>query len=172
MKMKFSVWMILLLAAILCCGTIIAKAQTSDQKAQGSGPSDQEIQDMSRSMGMDPKQCEDIQERINRIVAIADSSLLTDQEKIDKLSEAISESMEGMKTAGSNDAEVASAANQYLVLLKDIMTGARSSAAKADSKVSNSTKEDLQKLLIMTKTYIAMMKVMCPKLVLPDSVSK
>ncbi len=171
MNKKFSVWMILLLAAILCCGIVISQAQTSDQKAQNTGPTDQEIQDMARSMGMDPKLCENIQERINRIVEVADSSL-TDQEKIDKLSEAISESMAGMQTAGSKDAEVASAANQYLVLMKDIMTAARSSAAKGDNKVSGSTREDLQKLLIITKTYMAMMKVMCPKLALPDSMSK
>ena len=171
MKKKFSVWMILLLAAIVCCGIIVPKAQTADTKNQNTGPSDQEIQDMARTMGMDPKLCEDLQERINKIVAISDSSL-TDQEKIDKLSETVAESMAGMQTAGSKDAEVANAANQYLVLMKDIMTAARSSAAKGDNKISASTKEDLQKLLTITKTYMAMMKIMCPKLALPETMNK
>jgi len=171
MKKKFSVWMTLLLAAILCCGIIVPKAQTADVKGQNTGPSDQEIQDMARSMGMDPKLCEDLQERVNKIVAISDSSL-TDQEKVDKLSETVAESIAGMQTAGSKDAEVANAANQYLVLMKDIMTAARSSAAKGDNKVLASTKEDLQKLLLITKTYMAMMKIMCPKLTLPDTMNK
>ena len=171
MKKKFSVWMILLLAAIVCCGIIVPQAQAADVKGRNTGPSDQEIQDMARTMGMDPKLCEDLQERINKIVAISDSSL-TDQEKVDKLSETVAESMAGMQTAGSKDAEVANAANQYLVLMKDIMSAARSSAAKGDSKVSAATKEDLQKLLTITKTYMAMMKIMCPKLALPDTMNK
>jgi hypothetical protein len=171
MKKRFGVWMTLLLAAIVCCGILVSKAQTADIKGQNTGPSDQEIQDMARTMGMDPKLCEDLQERINKIVAISDSSL-TDQEKVDKLSETVAESIAGMQTAGSKDAEVANAANQYLVLMKDIMSAARSSAAKGDSKVSAATKEDLQKLLVITKTYMAMMKIMCPKLALPDTMNK
>jgi hypothetical protein len=171
MKKKFSVWMILLLAAIVCCGIIVPKAQTADVKNQDTGPSDGEIQDMARSMGMDPKLCGELQERIDKIVAISDSSL-TDQEKMDKLSETVAESIAGMQNAGSKDAEVANAASQYLVLMKDIMTAARSSAAKGDNKVSASTKEDLQKLLVITKTYMAMMKIMCPKLALPDTMKK
>jgi hypothetical protein len=169
MKKNFSVWMMLLVAAILCCGIIFPKAQAAD--TQKTGPSDREIQDMARSMGMDPKLCEALQERINRIVAIADSSL-TDEEKVTKLSEAVAESIQGMQTSGSKDPEVANAASQYLVLMKDIITAARSSAAKGDNKVSASAKEDLQKLLIVTKTYMSMMKIMCPKLTLPDTMKK
>ncbi len=171
MKKNFSVWMILLVAAILCCGIIFPKAQAADTQDRNTGPSDQEIQDMARNMGMDPKLCEALQERINRIVAIADSSL-TDEDKVNKLSEAVAESIGGMQTAGSKDPEVANAASQYLVLMKDIITAARSSTAKGDNKVSASAKEDLQKLLIITKTYMSMMKIMCPKLTLPDTMKK
>jgi hypothetical protein len=56
--------------------------------------------------------------------------------------------------------------------MKDIITAARSSAATGDNKVSASAKEDLQKLLIITKTYMSMMKIMCPKLTLPDTMKK
>ncbi len=59
-----------------------------------------------------------------------------------------------------------------LVFMKGLIAAARASAAAGDKKVSATAKEDLQKLIILTKTYVAMMKVMCPKLTLPDTMSK
>ena len=173
MRRTSSTWIILLLALALSGGGFFAtKAQAADvPQGQNSGPSDQETQDMARSMGMDPKLCDGLQERINRIVAISQASI-TDEEKVEKLSEAVAESIAGMEKSSSKDDEVAKAANQYLVLMKGLIAAARASAGTDDKKVSATAKEDLQKLIIMTKTYVAMMKVMCPKLTLPDTMNK
>jgi len=168
-----SALIILLFALVLSGGEIFtAQARAADvREGQNSGPSDREIQDMARSMGMDPKLCDGLQERINRIVAISESSI-TDEEKVEKLSEAVAESIAGMQKSGSKDAEVAKAANQYLVLMKGLIAAVRASVGTGDKKVSASAKEDLQKLIILTKTYVAMMKIMCPKLTLPDTMNK
>lgn len=173
MKSVSITWIILLFALALWGGEVFAtKAQAADaRQGQNAGPSDQEVQDMARSMGMDPKLCAGLQERINRIIGISESSI-TDEEKVEKLSEAVAESIAGMQKSGSKDAEVATAANQYLVLMKGLLAAARQSVAAGDKNVSNTAKEDLQKLIILTKVYVSMMKIMCPKLTVPDTMNK
>jgi hypothetical protein len=165
MKRKSFAWMIFLSASLITgLGAFIAHAQYA-------GPSDQEMQDMARGMGMDPRQCDDIQNRINQIVAIYESSL-SDNEKIASLTEAVAQSVEEMQQAASKDPEVATAGNQYLVLIQELLAAARKSASGDDKKVSDAIKDDLQKLKIMTKDYVQMMKLMCPKLALPDVMTK
>jgi hypothetical protein len=172
MKRVFGVCIVLLCVLALSGGGGFAtKAQAADApQDENAGPSDQEIQDMARSMGMDPKLCDGLQERINRIVAVSESSM-SDEEKLEKLSEDVAESIVGMEKSGAKDAEVAKAANQYLVLMKGLLAAARVPAGADDKKVSATAQEDLQKLIIITKTYVAMMKVMCPKLKLPDAMT-
>lgn len=139
--------------------------------AQNAGPSDQEVQDMARGMGMDPRQCDDLQNRINKIVAIYESPL-SDDEKMASLSELADQSVAEMKQAASKDAEVGQAVNQHLVLLQNILSAARASASGDDKKIPDSVKDDLQKMKILTKTYVDLMKSMCPRLTLPDLVTK
>jgi hypothetical protein len=163
-RMSFT-WMLFLSAlAVTSLGAFIAHAQNT-------GPSDQEMQDMARGMGMDPGQCEGLQNRINQIVAIYESSA-SDDEKMAGLTEIVEQSMAEMQQAGSKDPEVATASNQYLVLIQGLLAAARTSASGDDKKVSDAVKDDLQKLKIMTKDYVQMMKLMCPKLALPDVMTK
>ncbi len=163
---KISFRAILLLFAI-----IMASLWTCVTAAQQAGPSDEEVQDLARSMGMDPRSCDDIQNRINRVTAIAESSL-SDDEKVSRLSEALAESIAGMQKAGQKDDEAAKAVNQYLVLIQDLLSAARASATGDDKKVSAAVKNDLQRLTILTKNYVAMMKLMCPRLALPEAMNK
>jgi DNA repair ATPase RecN len=149
----------------------MASLWTCVTAAQQAGPSDDEVQDLARSMGMDPRSCDDIQNRINRVAAIAESSL-SDDEKVSRLSEALAESIAGMQKAGQKDDEVAKAVNQYLVLIQDLLSTARASATGDDKKVSAAVKNDLQRLTILTKNYVAMMKLMCPRLALPEAMNK
>jgi hypothetical protein len=139
--------------------------------ARNAGPSDREVQDMARGMGMDPQQCDALQNRINQVVAIYESSL-SDNEKLAGLSEYAAQSMAEMQQAGSKDAEVEQAVNQHLVLMQSIMSAAKASASADDKKVSDAAKDDVQKLKILTKTYVDMMKSLCPKLALPEVVTK
>lgn len=165
MKRKSFAWTVFLSALLITSlGAFIAHAQNA-------GPSDQEMQDMARGMGMDPQQCDDLQNRINQIVAIYESSL-SDNEKIASLTEAVAQSVEQMQQAASKDPEVATAGNQYLVLIQELLAAARKSASGDEKKVSDAVKDDLHKLKIMTKDYVQMMRLMCPKLALPDVMTK
>jgi hypothetical protein len=150
---------------------LITSLGASIAHAQGASPSDKEIQDLARDMGMDPRQCDDVQNRINQVVAIYESAL-SDDEKMARLTEAVAQSMAEMQQAGSKDPEVATAGNQYVLLIQELLAAARKSASGDDKKVSDAVKDDLQKLKIMTKDYVQMMKLMCPKLVLPDVMTR
>jgi len=165
MKRISAAWMVFMVALV------IASVGASVAEAQNAGPSDQEVQDMARGMGMDPGLCNDLQNRINEVVAISDSSL-SDDEKMTKLTEAVAQSMADMQKAASKDPEVESAIGQHLVLVQALMAAARTSASGNDKKVSDSVKDDLEKLKIITKNYVQMMKLMCPKLTLPDVMNK
>jgi hypothetical protein len=165
MKRISVAWMIFLSALL------ITSLGASIACAQNTGPSDQEVQDMARGMGMDPRQCDDVQNRINQIVAIYESPL-SDDEKMTKLTEAVAQSVTEMQQAASKDPEVAAAGNQYVLLIQELLAAARKSASGDDKKVSDAVKDDLQKLKIMTKDYVQMMKLMCPKLALPDVMTK
>jgi hypothetical protein len=139
--------------------------------AQNTAPTDEEVQDMARSMGMDPKRCAVLQNQINKITAVAESSL-KDDEKVARLSELVAQSMAEMQKEASKDEEVAGIVNQYLSLMQGIMSAARTSGAGDDKKVPSTAAEDLAKLKTMTHTYVQMMKLMCPKLVVPESTNK
>lgn len=154
------------LSAMAIMGSLVFAAE-----AQNPGPGDQEVQDMARGMGIDARKCENLQTRIDQIVAIYESPI-SDNEKVASLSDAVAQSMAEMQQAASQDPEVEKAVNQYLGLMKELMAAARSSASGDDKKISDAAKDDLQKLKIMTSTYVQMMKALCPKLILPDVMSK
>ncbi len=165
MKKTSFAWMISLSALLLLSLVPLLAC------AQGAGPSDQEVRDMSRGMGMDPRQCDDLQNRIDRIVAIYESPI-SENEKLASLSELATQSMEEMKQAASKDPEVEQAINQHLVLMQAILSAAKASASGDDKKVSDAVKDDLQKMKILTKTYVDMMKALCPRLTLPELMTK
>lgn len=165
MKTLSHSWMIFLsVFAIMTFGVLAPEIQAA-------GPSDEEVQDMARSMGMDPKQCDGIQNQINRVMSISESSM-SDDEKVSKLSEALAESMAGMQRSAQKDPEVEKAVGQYLVMIQDLVSAARASATGDDKNVSAAVKNDLQRLTILTKNYVAMMKLMCPRLTLPEAMNK
>jgi len=132
-------------------------------------PSEDEVQDMARRMGMDPRQCEALQDQINQVTSVANSSL-SENEKAARLVDLLDISMESMRQAASKDPEVAQIVNQYLSMMQGLVAAARNSVN--DKNVSSKTADDLSKLKIMTQTYVQMMKMMCPRLNLPESVEK
>lgn len=150
---------------------VIMSSGATSTETRAAGPSDEEVQDMARSMGMDPRRCDDLQNQINRVTSISESSL-SDDEKVSKLSEALAESIAAMQKSAQKDAEVEKAVNQYLLLIRDLLSAARASATGDHKNVSASVKNDLQRLTILTKNYVAMMKLMCPRLTLPEAMNK
>jgi hypothetical protein len=165
MKKPSLFWMIFLsIVAIMTSGALATETRAA-------GPSDEEVQDMARSMGMDPKRCDDLQNQVNRVTSISESSM-SDDEKVSKLSEALAEAMAGMQKSAQKDAEVEKAVSQYRVLIQDLISAAKASATGDDKKVSAAVKNDLQRLTILTKNYVAMMRFMCPRLTLPEAMTK
>ena len=156
-------WMTLV-TVVLVMNSVLGLAQSKP-----AAPSENEIQDMARSMGMDPQRCDALQNRINQVTLAADSSL-SEKEKAARLSELLDQAIESMREAASKDPEVARIVNQYLSMMQGLVDAARNTGS--DKNVSSNTAEDLSKLKVMTRTYVQMIKMMCPKLKLPESVDK
>jgi hypothetical protein len=165
--MKMTSLMLWTLLAVL----VITSSPSFVAQTDSAGLSDQEVQDLARGMGIDPRQCDDLQNKINQIVAIYESPV-SDKEKMASLSEIASKSMEEMKQAASKDPEVATAVNQHLILMQAILSAAQASASGDDKTVPDPVKDDLKKMKILTKTYVDMMKGLCPRLELPEVVTK
>jgi len=134
-------------------------------------PKDDEVQDMARSFGMDPALCAGLQNQIDRVVNIA-ASAASDDEKISRLTEALAESLENMQQASLKDPEMDRIVKQYLTLIQGLLGMARDSFRTDGKQISPEAKNELQKLKIMTSTYVSMMKMLCPKLTLPDAMNK
>ncbi len=145
------------------CGPTIAQRTT--------GPSPDELDDLAKDLGMGPAKCNAVQEQINQVVAVYQSSL-SDEEKIAALSKLWSQSAVSLQKSASADPEVASTANQYLVMMQELMVLAEASPSKTDKNASPQAINSLKKLKMLTQNYAKMMKVMCPNLTLPSIMSE
>jgi len=140
-------------------------------EAQNAGPRDDEIQDMGRSFGMDPALCDGLQAQIDKVVNIYRSAA-TEDEKVSQLTEALTESLRNMRESGAKDPEVDRIVKQYLTIIEGLLASARDFLRAGDKQLPPNAKNELQKLKIMTATYVSMMKIMCPRLNLPELVNK
>jgi DNA repair ATPase RecN len=157
---------IVIFMALLTIGLAPCSAE-----AQNAGPKDNETQDMARSFGMDPALCDGLQVRIDKVVNIYRSSS-KDDDKISQLTEALAQSLRNMRESGHKDPEVDRIVKQYLTIMEGLPASARDAFKAGDKQLSPDAQKELQKLKIMTATYVSMMKMMCPKLVLPDALDK
>lgn len=140
-------------------------------EAQNAAPRDDEVQDMARSFGMDPSLCDGLQAQIDKVVNIYRSAA-PDDEKVSQLTETLAESLRNMRESGQKDPEVDRLVKQYLTIIEGLLASARDSFKAGVKQLPPDTKDELQKLKILTGTYMSMMKMMCPKLTLPDLMSK
>jgi hypothetical protein len=140
-------------------------------EGQNTGPSENESQDMARSFGMNPALCDGLQSQIDKVVNIYQSSASED-DKMSQLTEALTESLKRMRESSHNDSDVDRIVKQYLTIIEGLLASARDSFKASDKQVSPDARDDLQKLKTMTGMYMSMMKMMCPKLKLPDVMNK
>jgi len=140
-------------------------------EAQNAGPKDNETQDMARSLGMDPALCDGLQNQIDKVVNIYRSAA-TDDDKISQLTEALAQSLRNMRESGHKDPEVDRIFKQYLTIIEGLLASLRDSFKSGDKQLAPDAGDELRKLKIMTGTYVSMMKMMCPKLNLPDVMNK
>jgi hypothetical protein len=140
-------------------------------RGQDPGQPHGDVQDIARSMGMDPALCDELQRRIDHVVSVS-GSLLNDAEKVTQLTEILSQSLKDMQKASQNDPEADRIVKQYLAIIEGLLAAARGSTPSGDKQISPDVKNELQKLKILTDTYVGMMKIMCPGLKLPQTMNK
>jgi hypothetical protein len=154
-------WIVLVVAfAVMMLGPATVEAQPS------TGPSPDELEDLARDFGMDPAKCNAVQKQIDQVVAVYQSGL-SDDEKIAGLSALWAQSAASLQKSAAADSEVASTANQYVLMMEELVAMAKDSPSGSDKNVSVAAKNSLNKLRALTQNYVKMMKVMCPKLNLP-----
>ncbi len=153
---------IVLLAAFMVAGGLCGSVNAG----RSTGPTSEDLEDLSKDFGMDPAKCDAVQKQINQVMAVYQSNL-TDDEKVASLTQLWSKSAAAMEKSTSDDPDVASTANQYLVMMKELVAMAKDSPNDSDKNVSAAAANSLKKLKTLTQNYVKMMKVMCPKLVLP-----
>jgi hypothetical protein len=113
--------------------------------------------------------CENIQNQVNQLLAISQSSSLTQEEKIAQLSKSWGESLAAMSQFAGKDGDNSKLVTEMITPITAIIASAFKSSS-TEGNVSPETKQDLDKVGQLIAPYIGIMKKMCPNLVLPSSV--
>ncbi len=141
--------------------------------AQGPvAPSDSDLDDMARiGVGLGAAKCRQIQQQVDEIMSVYKSGL-KDEEKIAKLSRIWSRSAEEMKKSGESDDDIKAAVNQYLPFLEILATEVTASVKAGETQASKDKTAQLERLNVLTQSYVRMIRLLCPKLTLPPSMTK
>jgi hypothetical protein len=145
----------------LTAGLVIAEDDSQMRK---------EAQDMLPSKGLDPSVCTELQSQIDRVMGIAGSSQ-SDGEKVSQLSELLAQSMAAMSKTSGADPEIERIVKQYKFFIQGLLTAALVTGGESKD-VSAPAKDELQKLKTLTSNYVAMAKILCPDVKLPDVINK
>ncbi len=115
--------------------------------------------------------CENLQLQIDQLVAVSKATDLTDEQKIAKLAKSWADSLAAMNQfSGKDDENSKLVAEMAGPLIKIVESALKTSAA--DGSVSAETKRDFDKIGQLIKPYVAVMKMICPTLALPENVPK
>jgi hypothetical protein len=116
--------------------------------------------------------CAEIQGQIDEIVAIGESTSLSDQEKLDQLSASWSKSLANLFKASAEDPEAVKMAQEMADSFNALLASANASASPGDKNIAPNVARDLEVMKKRTKPYIAVMKLLCPDIVMPKTVEK
>jgi hypothetical protein len=148
----------------LGCGVSIA------QKAVA--PEEGDLDEMARAgIGLGASQCQEVQKRISSVVGIFESSL-KDQEKMAKLSEIWSQSAAEMRKSGEGDELIQTTMEPYLLLMEGLAAQLKASMGTGNKQAPEEMKATFDRMKLMTGSYVKMMRLLCPKLVLPPIMDK
>jgi hypothetical protein len=128
----------------------------------------------SDDVKMDPAVCEVLQRRVDEVAALGESSELTDDEKIARLTASIASSLATMLNVTRNDPDAAKIAQEWVTMLNQVLTAASPTGARSDTEardVPSGAERGMQIARNRLKPYVAVLKLMCPDLVLPSSVA-
>lgn len=122
--------------------------------------------------GIDPAKCAELQSRLDEVVAISQSKSMSEQQKMSQLSSAISRSLESMIASTSDDPEAAKIAGEWRETLLKVMSSADVSGRAQDLDVSADAERGVDLIKKRIQPYIAVMKLLCPDLVVPQAVAR
>jgi hypothetical protein len=155
---------------IAICVAASLNLMVGSARAEDAGQSGTEARDLLPGKGLDPSVCTKLQNQIDHVMSIANSSQ-TNADKVTQLSQVLSQAMVEMSGRSQNDSDISKIVKQYQFFIQSVLTAALA-AGGADQNVSGPAKDELQKLKIMTSSYVAMAKILCPNVKLPDVIDK
>ena len=121
---------------------------------------------------IDPQKCALLQRQMDQIVVISRSTTLTEEQKIAKLSESLTQSLHTMISSTANDPDAAKIAKEWRDTLMRVMSTADVSGRAQDTDVSADAKRGVNLIKKRIQPYIAVMKLLCPDLVVPSAVGR
>jgi hypothetical protein len=121
---------------------------------------------------LDPQQCADLQRQIDGIISIAESTALTNEEKMAQLLKSVTDSLGTMTSAAVKDPEVAKIAQEWAITLTQLLSTAGASSGSGDKSVPPDARLGLDIVKNWIRPYLAMMNLLCPSLVIPETVTR
>jgi hypothetical protein len=146
-----------------CCGVVLAVALLAIMFPVSS------LGDQSDKMTMSPAVCEALQQQVDEVVAVGNSTTLSDEEKISRLSASIEASFATMLRTTKDSPEAAKIAQQWLKMLSQVTAAANTAKDSGTQSVTPDAKRGLDIARNRVKPYLAIMKMLCPNLKVPDS---
>lgn len=119
-----------------------------------------------------PSACAKIQEQVNNVAKISQSTAISDQDKISMLSKSWAESIASMQDKAKNDDEMAKMVGDLSKAMGQVLALALVPGADPTKDVSPEAKAAFGDVKKQIKPYVAFMKMLCPNLILPPEVSK
>jgi len=126
----------------------------------------------SQDSGIGRKQCDELQARIDKVVEVWKNTSLSDDKKITQLMEFWVQSFAAMLSSTQNDPDAAKIAKDMGESIAGLLQHAKAEGAKSDAEVSPEVQQDLDLIRNRIKPYMAVMKLACPDLRIPDAVTK
>lgn len=126
----------------------------------------------SQDADIGKKKCDELQARIDKVVEVWKSTSLSDENKMSQLMDFWVQSFTAMLSATQNDPEAAKIAKDLSESIAGLLQNARAAADKSGSELSSEMQQDLDVIRNRIKPYMAVMKLACPDLRIPDVVSK
>lgn len=121
-------------------------------------------------VGMDPAKCEQLQRQIDSVMSVYDSPTMSESEKVVALANVWGQALATMLKSTANDPDASKIATEMADTIKRVLATADRPGGSADKGVSAETKRGADILKNRLKPYLAVMKMMCPDLVVPDIV--
>lgn len=154
MKKVFHLAAVLVFATWAMASTVgVAHAQGTDKK-------------------IDPQQCEALQRQVDEIVAISESTTLTDKQKIAQLAKSLTGSLATMLNATRTDPDAAKIADEWSDTLRQLLAAAQASPTSDNKPVSPDAERGAKIVKNRIKPFIAVMQMLCPNLKVPDAVTR